>query len=345
MLSARFVLCLAVIGLALGGCGGDDGSDEPAGPLAEALAATGGGGANGSLGLGWAEPDLVLERGLGPDVVTSALAPNAGSVIEAEATLRRRFGIDPLAADRLTSVAGSYAFGLRLDGVDGAELGEALKADGARSRADGEVELVDAASYASVPDPLLEAGVRGLGAFDAFGDGVVVMAISETARASLLGEGDRLIDEPTYVAAEECLGDVAAVRMVPDKLLLSSEQGVDLVAAGVRDEGDEVLCVLGGTSERADEVAANLEASLAAGARDPVSGRPVGDSVAAADVSRTTTDGVEVVEANLALAESEPPGYVLRAIPEGAVVGLINDSGEAFTRRPDSQASARGEIP
>ena len=133
--------------------------------------------------------------------------------------------------------------------------------------------------------------------------------------------------------------------MVPDKLLISSEQGVDLVAAGVRDKGDEVLCVLGGTKERADDVAENLEASLAAGARDPVSGRPVGDSVTAADVSRTTTDGVEVVEADLTLAGSEPPGYVLRAIPGGAVVALINDSGEAFTRKPDSQASARGEIP
>ena len=75
MLSAGSLLCLALLGLALGGCGGDDEPDEPAGPLAEALAATGGGGANGSLGFGWAEPGLTRERGLGADVVASALAP------------------------------------------------------------------------------------------------------------------------------------------------------------------------------------------------------------------------------------------------------------------------------
>ena len=333
--------------LALAGCGGDDGSGEPSGPLAQALAATGGGGANGSLGFGWAEPDLARERGLGEDVVASALAPNAGSVIVAGEELERRFGIAPMEATTLTSVAGSYAFGLRMDGIDGGRLAETLKRAGALPRpfGDGDVELIDAAGYASVPVPLLEAGVRGLGAFDAVGDDLVVMAISETARESLLGEGDRLIDEPTYAAAARCLGDVAAVRMVPDKLLISTEQGVDLLAAGVRDSGHEALCVLGGTAGRADEIADNLEASLAPDAADPVSGRPVGDSVASAEVSRATDDGVEVVEADLTLASGEQPGYLLRAIPQGALVGLINDSGEAFTRKPDSQASARGEIP
>ena len=328
--------------IALPGCGGDP-ETEPTGPLADALAATGGGGANGSLGFGWAEPELATQRDLPDHVIASALAPNAGSVVLAADELDRRFGLAPLEAARLTSVAGSYAFGLRMDGVDAGGLADALAQAGARSMPDGDVDLIEAAGYASVPEPLLESGVRGLGAFDAVGDDFMVLAISETARASLLGEGDRLLDEPTYAAAARCLGDVAAARMVPDRQLISTEQGVDLVAAGVRRPGDEVLCTLGGTAERADEIASNLESSLAADSPDPISRAPVGDSVESAEVSLDTDDGVQVVRADLALTPGEKAGYLLRAIPQGALVGLINDSGRSFTRKPDSQALARGE--
>ena len=51
-----------------------------------------------------------------------ALGPNAGTVVEAAPRLRERFGLDPLAAERLVAIGGSYAFGLRIDGVDGGEL-------------------------------------------------------------------------------------------------------------------------------------------------------------------------------------------------------------------------------
>ena len=67
--------------------------------------------------------------------MADALLPNAGSVIEAAPRLRERFGIDPFAADRLISVGGSYAFGLRLEGVDGTRLRESLIAAGGRSQA------------------------------------------------------------------------------------------------------------------------------------------------------------------------------------------------------------------
>jgi len=329
--------------LSAAGCGADGEPEPPTGPLAEALAATGGGGANGSLGFGWADPEVADERGLPGHVIASALAPNAGSVILEAKVLERRFGLAPLDATRLTSVAGSYAFGLRLDGVDGDGLAHALEKAGAHSTPDGDVDLVEAAGYASVPEPLLDAGVRGLGAFDAVGDDFVVLAISETARATLLGEGDKLLGEPVYAAAARCLGDVAAARMVPDRQLISTEQGVDLVGVGVRAPGDEVLCTMGGTAERAGEIASNLEASLAPDSPDPVSRTPIGDSVESAEVTRDTDGGVEVVGAEVTLAAGEEPGYLLRAIPQGALVGLINDSGRSFTRKADSQALARGE--
>src|ERR687888_17339 len=91
-----------------------------------------------------------------------------GGRFEASPAVRTR----PLSAQRLVSVGGSYAFGLRLD------------------------------------------------------------AISGGARASLLGRGGRLLGQPVYRAAAHCLGDVIAARVIPDKLLLSTELGVGLVAVG-----------------------------------------------------------------------------------------------------------------
>jgi hypothetical protein len=72
---------------------------------------------------------------------------------------------------------------------------------------------------------------------------------------------------------------VIAARVIPDKLLLSTELGVGLVAVGVEAGGREVLCVLGGTGERADEVAGGLDRSLSPPSREPRSGEPMGNLV------------------------------------------------------------------
>jgi hypothetical protein len=311
--------------VALTGCGGGPGDRPPSGPLAEALADVDGGGANGSLGIGWTEPQLAEERGAGADLIADALGPNAGSVIEAAPLLRQRFGFDPLSAERLISVGGSYAFGLRLDGVDGRQLGRALAGVGARVRQTGPLELAAVGDYAVVPGPLLQAGVRGLGARDAFGRALTVLAISARARAALLGRGARLLDEPIYRAAADCLGDVVAARMIPDKLLLSTELGVDLVAVGVEGKR-EVLCVLGGTAERAREVATALETSLAPDAREPRSGESMADLVGAVDVVTAPYEGIEVVRAELSLAAGQSPGFLFGTVSRGSLVELINGS-------------------
>jgi hypothetical protein len=319
-----------VIGVAVGwslamtGCGGGDDNGPPSGPLAEALADVGGGGEHGSLGIGWAEPQLVDERGLGADLISDALGPNAGSVVEAAPRLRRRFGFDPLSAERLVSVGGSYAFGLRLDGVDGRRLGRALTRAGGRVRQSGRLKLADVGDYAVVPEQLLEAGVHGLGARDAFGRDLTVLAFSARARASLLGRGDRLLDQPIYSAAADCLGDVVAARMIPDKLLLSTELGVDLVAVGVEAHEREVLCVLGGSAERADEVATALAASLAPDAREPRTGESMADLVGALDLTTSSYEGVEVVRAELTLAAGQSPGFLFATVARGSLVELIS---------------------
>jgi hypothetical protein len=317
----RLGMVLAVAAaLCLSSCD-DDERPVPPGPLAETLSEIGGGGEHGSLGVGWTDPELARAAGVGPRLIADALGPNAGSVVEAAPVLRRRFGLDPLSARRLVSVGGSYAFGLRLEGVLGQRLRDALVRAGGNLREEGGVGLVDVGGYAQMPAPLLNSGVFGLGARDAIGPGFTVLAISEASRAALLGRGDRLIDQPIYRAAADCLGAVVAARMIPDKLLLSVEVGIDLVAVGI-ERRHEVLCVLGGTAERAREIDAALRASLAANARDPRTGESMSDLVRAVDVKSSSYEGVQVVR-----AEVSPVGgrsFFLGAIARGSLVQLIN---------------------
>ena len=313
---------LAATMLALTACG-DESEERPPGPLAAALAEIGGGGAHGSLGVGWAEPSLAREAGVGSRLIATALGPNAESVIEAAPVLRSRFDFDPLSARRLISVGGSYAFGLRLEGVEGRGLRDALTRAGGRVRNSGGTELADVGDYAEVPQPLLRSGVLGLGARDAFSGSSTVLAISENARAALLGRGDRLIGEPTYRAAADCLGDVVSARMIPDKLLLSTEVGVDLVAVGIG-RSRETLCVLGGTPQRARAIAATLRRSLAPGARDPRTGAPISGDLRAVTVRVATYQGVEVVRAELSPREERPRGFLFGAIARGSLVQLIS---------------------
>jgi hypothetical protein len=298
--------------------------------MAQALDELGGGG-EGSIGVSFADPQLVRRSGGGAGLMDLALGPNAGTVVEAAPRLRARFGLDPLAAERLVAVGGSYAFGLRLDGVDGSDLASELVADGGRARRSGDLRLIEIGDYAVVPDALLDLDINGLGAFDALGPGLAVLAISDRARASLLGESERLLDEPAYRAAVQCLGDVVAARIIPDQHLVSTDLGVDLVAVGVRPEG-EVVCAIGGTPERADEVTEALELALTPGSRDPITREPIERSVADARVENTTYDGVEIVRAELTLTPAERRGYVFGVLSRATIVGWINGARQTYTR-------------
>ena len=125
------------------------------------------------------------------------------------------------------------------------------------------------------------------------------------------------------------MGDVIAVRMIPDKLLLSTEQGVDLLALGVGTDS-EILCVLGGTAERAEDIASALEASLAPDARDPASGEPIGDSVTSVEGTGDRYQGVEVVRAELSLVGRQARGFLFGTVARGSLVGLINGAAQSF---------------
>lgn len=195
-------------------------------------------------------------------------------------------------------------------------------AAGGRSKQgeDGE-DLVDVGPYAQVPAPLLRAGIFGLGARDAFGPDFTVLGISATSRADLLGHAGLLIDQPIYRAAADCLGNVVAARMVPERLLLSVEVGIDLVAVGVK-RGREVLCVLGGTADRSREIAAALSGSLAPDARDPRTGERMSRLVSDVDVSAGSYEDVQVVRAELTPVGG--PGFLFGTIARGSLIQLIN---------------------
>lgn len=244
-------------------------------------------------------------------------------MVEAAPELRRRFGVDPLAARRLVSVGGSYAYGLRLDGIRGSGLRAALLASGGHPKRSTEgLGLVDAGRYAQVPQPLLEAGVLGLGARDAFTPGFTALAISATSRAALLGHDGRLIDQPEYRAAADCLGDVVAARLVSERHLLSVEVGIDLVATGVAPDR-EVLCVIGGTGERARRTAAALRAGLAPSARDPRTGQSLSGLIEpGVKVATSSYEGVAVVRAEVVPVKGRA-GFFFGTIARGSLVELI----------------------
>jgi hypothetical protein len=150
-----------------------------------------------------------------------------------------------------------------------------------------------------------------------------VLAISATSRAALLGHDGRLIEQPIYRAAAECLGDVVAARMVPERLLISVEAGIDSVAVGIA-RNREVLCVLGGTTERAQRTAAALRAALAPDARDPRTNQPLSELVrAGAKVETSAYEGVAVVRAEVTPVAGRP-GFFFGTIARGSLVEMIN---------------------
>ena len=329
------VAALALLGAGcLGGCGGGEpaSDSEPTG-FAAVLAGVGGGGENGSLGVGWVDERAAAE--LDPRTraeLERALGPNADTVVEQAPALRRRFGLDPHAATALVSLGGSYAFGLRLDGVGAPGLRRALIAAGARARDAEGTELLRIGNYAEVPEPLLRAGINGLGARDAFARDNTVLAISEAARAALLGRGDVLLEQPIYAQAASCLGDVIAARLVPAKLVLSTELATDLVAVGIeRSTGPgpphrEVLCLLGGAAADANRLAAALSDSLDPAARDPRSGARIGADVSRVSVERPAGE-VEQVRAQLTLAPGARPGFVFDVLAAGSLPAYLTPGG------------------
>jgi hypothetical protein len=311
------VLCVA---LGLAACGGDDdgGAQPPPGSLEPVLASIAGASEGSPLGVGWMSEQALSARAPAARRLAEVLGPNGSDTYDAGARLARIAGFDPRDADELVSVGGSYAFGLRLAGIEPGRLRPLLLRAGGNERQVGDTVLVDVGDPFAVPSTLIAAGRIGLGARDAIGEAELILAASDTGRDALLGGDPALIANPYYAAASSCLGDVAVARLIPAKLLGATELGASLVAVGIRSvepASAEVLCLVGVDPAQASERAAAISQAL--DGRDPITRKPLSTWLRAFSVATFEDTGVSAVRAELEPATRE--GFVLDAFGRGTL--------------------------
>jgi hypothetical protein len=320
----RFAIGAAVLGAALGigACGGDDAETPtpPPGSLEPVLSTISGASEGSPIGVGWMSDEAIAAPAPMARRLAEALGPNGSDVYDAGAALQRIAGFDPRRADQLVSVGGSYAFGLRLEGVEPARLESLLRRAGGSDRTEDGTVLVDVGDPFAVPSTLIPAGRIGLGARDAIGPTGLILAASDTGRDALLGGDPALLANPYYAAASSCLGNVVAARLIPAKLLGSTELGASLVAIGIRSvrpASAEVLCLVGVDPALASERAEAVGAALAGDAHDPITRRPMSTWLAASHAGAFEADGVSAVRVELEPATRE--GFVLDAFARGTL--------------------------
>src|SRR4029078_12684937 len=106
----------------------------------------------------------------------------------------------------------------------------------------------------------------------------------------LLSGGTQLVNNPTYAASADCLGDVVAARLIPAKLARAHELGTDIISLGVERPSAggrldrEVICAIGSSAESADGIADALRSALTPAATDPVNGATRTESAASETV-------------------------------------------------------------
>jgi len=257
------------------------------------------------------------------DWAAGALGPGAEQLANEPGP--ERIGVEPARARQILSLVGSYAIGIRFDGVETARLKRALGRS-ARPRHHGPWTFYDLSDTPAIPFGTPLERLTELASHAAVRPGTAVLARFELARPALTGEGASPVDTPLMAAATTCLGDVVAARTVPNNFTyLGSEAprlfafGVDLTDAGPRD----VLCVLDESGEVADEAAAGMRDALDPGASDAVTGEPMSELIESADVERLEIEGVEAARAELVAADGEDPGFLFRVFGRGSTLTYV----------------------
>jgi hypothetical protein len=133
-------------------------------------------------------------------------------VLEEQAEIRAKTGLDPTAARQLLSVGGSYAFGVRIDGVSPGSLERLYERAGA-TRA----SLEHWTTFDLGNQPRAALGTRlevlgGYGSRAALANEGVILARYDLARRALAGGGSSPLTDPGLSLAARCLGDVVAAR-------------------------------------------------------------------------------------------------------------------------------------
>jgi hypothetical protein len=332
----------AAAALVLAGCGGDEDGDEGPTRLEQALEGLGSGVSPTGVGFGWA--DLGALRGYPIDTAfaADALGPGADDLIDDEGPILDATGTSPGFASEALSIQGSYALGVRFDDLDPARLPSVLRRAGATERQEGPWSLFDLGRPAqSEPGGPL----RPFGALIsrvATGPDGVVFARFEGARASLTGfRGSTDLSGTRIEPATECLGDVAAARMVPGTFTHDVPESPELIAFAVEDpiEGvppNEIICAVDDTEALAERRADGLESAFAEGATDPVTAQPMEELAEAGEVTTEQSGDYWVTRVVLERPEGSQPSLLFDAFVRGSLVAYLGGD------RPIPSTSAPG---
>ena len=322
---------MAACALVLAGCGGGaeelDRSAEPTG-FEMALDGVGRGISPSGIGFGWVDIAAIRDAA-GPAAVreaAAALGPGADELLERGAVLRRSAGFDPLTADAAIGLGASYAFGVRFDGVNAARLGDRLDAAGARSYRIGAWTVYDLGEQAQAPTSGPLADLDTFAARVAIRNGAVIMARVDSTRYALLGVGGSTVADEVLAFGAACLGEVDAARTLPGGFTHNAVASPDLIALGRRVgalAGGEVLCAVDRSADDAEEQASALRESFAPDATEPLTGEPMSDLVASAEVEELSDGDLHAARATIELAPGARQGLLFGALVRGSVLPYL----------------------
>lgn len=310
---------LAVAAVLLCGCGSGGGRPAETG-FERALSTIGGGGDALGAGYGWINVVALRAQGGSPNKslgwAAEALGPGADDLIM-NGTAGSSARIDPAKTDRIVSISGSYAFGIRFDGADGSRLASRLGRLGARHRPEGPWTFFDLGSERSRPVGSDLEAVGSLVARTAISPSSVILARSRTARIDLTGAGLPVTTSAELTAATDCLGPVVVARVLLNNFTYLPNIGPDVLALGVRYEPDgtvhEVFCAVDPAEAEADAAAAGMRRAFGRGGTATVDDRPIGDLIAGAHVDISSVSGFGVARANLTRQPGQRPGLLFSA--------------------------------
>ncbi|MGH2986305.1 MAG: hypothetical protein ACRDLO_06425 [Solirubrobacterales bacterium] len=321
---------VAACALLIAGCGGgadepDATSEEPT-DFARALEGIGQGVAPEGTGFGWIDIAAIREAA-GPDAVREvapALGPGADELLERVDGIQRAIGFDPLAADAVTSLGASYAFGVRFQGVRAARLGALLSEAGARDYPIGAWTGYDLGEQGQAVTSGGLAALDSLGSRVAIRPGAAILARVDSARHALLGLGGSPLADDKLAFATACLGDVDAARTLPGGFTHNAVASPALIAIGRRpgppSARGEVLCAIGDSEADAERQVAALTEAFAPGAAEPLTGEPMSELVAGAEIDQLADGELHAARATLDPAPAAPPGLLFRALVRGGVL-------------------------
>lgn len=322
---------IVLVALAAGthsGCGDD--AEQSAGGQTRfgAALAQMGGGAEGTEG-GWGWVDVERLRAGGDDAsrhlrwAVGALGPGADE--RALGSGPESVGIEPAEATRILSLVGSYAIGIRFDGVETEQLERAYDELAAPHR-EGPWTFYDLTDTPEIPFGTPLERLTELASHAAVMPGSAVLARFAVGRPALIGEGDSPMDTPLMQAATSCLDDAVAARTVPNNYTYLGSEAPQIFAFGVVPaEGGwhEVLCVADEDPEKVADAAAGMRESFDSAARDVVTGERMADLIAGATVEELEAGGIPLARAELEPPPGEDPDLLFRAFPRGSTLTYV----------------------